>query len=85
MYTEISYDDKEFGEYLEIAKDRYYSMFTIEGNEYVAKLVDKAQSSKHSWNKVLKELRNLAKKPGLGEATDTAVRESVYIKLGFAD
>lgn len=76
MYTQINDDNVD-----SVPRDRYYSMFTVEGNELVAKLVDNAKASKHTWNTILKSLAKLAKLPEVGEATDTAVRESVYYKM----
>jgi hypothetical protein len=79
MYTQIN--DDNFTECFERNPGRYYSMFTVEGNELVAKLVDNAKAKKHAWNTILKSLAKLAKEPGVEEATDTAVRESVYGKM----
>jgi hypothetical protein len=62
-----------------------YSMYTGFGNDAVDAIVRSAKVLNMSWPQVLAELRSLAERfpEDFGEATDTAVRECVYNKLGF--
>lgn len=62
-----------------------YAMFTQEGNEAVARLVDMAKAKGWDWNRTQQELYVLADSDAqlYGEATDTAVREVVYDACGF--
>lgn len=62
-----------------------YAMFSDFGNDAVAAIVRQARTLNMSWNQVNDELYALAKRfpNDFGEATDTAVREAVYIELGF--
>ncbi len=62
-----------------------YSMYTGFGNDAVDAIVRSAKILKLTWPQVLQELRDLADRfpEDFGEATDTAVREAVYFKLGF--
>ena len=62
-----------------------YSMYTGFGNDAVDAIVRSAKVLKMDWPTVLGELRALANRfpEDFGEATDTAVREAVYTKLGF--
>lgn len=60
-----------------------YAMYTETGNAAVHGLVVAAQSSDANWNTVYHWLHQLSKTKGFEEATDTAVREVVYDKLGF--
>jgi hypothetical protein len=76
-YTEIT--DENFNDIS--TSGRYYSMFSIEGNEAVAKIVDKAKACNTSWKLVLTQLKNLSLNKHTEEATDTAVREHVYCVL----
>ena len=65
-----------------------FGMFTAEGNQKVAALVDQAreyagvdgpqQPVEMAWNWLLNELDALSLQPGFEEATDTAVREACY-------
>ena len=66
------------------AKPRY-AMYTGFGNDAVDAIVRSAKVLKMDWPQVLQELRSLAERfpEDFGEATDTAVRESVYDALGF--
>lgn len=63
-----------------------YSMYTGFGNDAVDAIVRSAKVLKMEWPQVLQELRSLAERfpEDFGEATDTAVRECVYNKLGFS-
>jgi hypothetical protein len=60
-------------------------MFTDAGDDAVDAIVRTARILKLSWPQVEDELRDLARRfpEDFGEATDTAVRESVYVTLGF--
>ena len=60
-------------------------MYTGFGNDAVDAIVRSAKVLKLDWPQVLQELRSLADRfpEDFGEATDTAVREAVYITLGF--
>ena len=62
-----------------------YGMFTEFGNDAVDAIVRSAKVLKLSWPQVYAELQSLANRfpKDFGEATDTAVRECVYHKLGF--
>ena len=62
-----------------------YSMYTGFGNDAVDAIVRSAKILKLEWPQVLQELQSLADRfpEDFGEATDTAVREVVYNKLGF--
>lgn len=62
-----------------------YAMYTQFGNDAVDAIVRSAKVLKMNWPQVLQELRDLADRfpEDFGEATDTAVRESVYNALGF--
>jgi hypothetical protein len=62
-----------------------YEMFTDFGNDAVDAIVRQARILKLSWEQVNDELYALAEKfpNDFAEATDTAVRECVYIALGF--
>lgn len=63
----------------------YYAMYTDFGNDAVEAIVRSAKVLNLTWPQVLADLRNLAERfpEDFGEATDTAVREMVYDKLGF--
>ena len=62
-----------------------YAMYTQFGNDAVDAIVRSAKVLNLTWPQFYAELRDLAKRfpEDFGEATDTAVRECVYIKLGF--
>lgn len=62
-----------------------YAMFTEFGNDAVDAIVRQARILKMSWAQVNDELHALAEKfpNDFGEATDTAVRECVYMALEF--
>jgi hypothetical protein len=62
-----------------------YAMYTEFGNDAVDAIVRGARTLKLTWPQVLQELSDLAKRfpEDFGEATDTAVRECVYIALEF--
>jgi len=57
----------------------YYGMFTTEGNQKVAAIVEFAKTSGAEWENVLPMLNNLAASAAIfREANDTVVREMVY-------
>lgn len=62
-----------------------YAMFSDFGNDAVDAIVRQARILNLSWQQVNDELYALAERfpKDFAEATDTAVRESVYIALGF--
>jgi len=59
----------------------YYEMFTDRGNAAVHEIVEVARSDKMTWNQVEEMLSNLSKIEEYAEATDTAVRDNVYVTL----
>lgn len=62
----------------------YYGMFTTEGNQKVAAIVEFAKTNGAEWENVLPMLSNLAQSnPMFREAMDTVVREMVYDACGF--
>ena len=62
-----------------------FAMFTNEGNEAVSKLVEIAIAKNWDWPRTQSELYVLANSDAqlYGEATDTAVREAVYVACQF--
>jgi len=60
-----------------------YAMFTDFGNDAVDRIVRSARILKMNWDQVEMELYELSLKEEFSEATDTAVREAVYVELGF--
>ena len=60
-----------------------YAMFTKKGDSVVAKIVSAAKVAGLAWTTVDAMLTELAKDARYSEATDTAVREAVYIELGY--
>ncbi len=58
-----------------------YGMFTEEGNQAVQRIVDYANGKLLSFEETDGLLKMLANKAGFEEATDTEVRESVYLAL----
>ena len=62
-----------------------YAMFSEFGDDAVEAIVRTAKVLNLDWPQVLAELQSLADRfpEDFGEATDTAVREVVYNKLGF--
>lgn len=62
-----------------------FAMFTKEGNDAVAVIVEMAKNKGWSWSRTQAELYVLADSDAqlYGEATDTAVRECVYDACGF--
>ena len=64
---------------------RYFGMFTDEGNNAVAFIVDYHRANNNAWDIVYQNLQDLAKSDPTkyGEAMDTAVRELVYDACQF--
>jgi hypothetical protein len=62
-----------------------FGMFTSEGDRVIGLVVAVAKEYNWDWPKVYSVLSALASADpdGLGEATDTAVREYVYDACGF--
>lgn len=60
-----------------------YGMFSEAGNKAVGGIVIYAKEYKCTWAAVEKALYYLAEDKDFAEATDTAVREAVYIELGY--
>ncbi len=62
-----------------------YSMYTDFGNDAIEAIVRRAKILNLGWPEVYADLKTLADRfpEDFGEATDTAVREVVYNKLGF--
>jgi hypothetical protein len=62
-----------------------YDMYTDFGNDAVDAIVRTAKVLKMSWPQVYAELESLAQRfpNDFGEATDTAVREAVYVACNF--
>ena len=62
-----------------------YGMFTQFGDDAVEAIVRQARVLNLTWPQVVAELGMLARRfpEDFGEATDTAVREAVYAKLGY--
>ena len=60
---------------------KHYGMFTDEGNKVVDGIVIAAKELGWSFGEVYRILSVISRAEGLGEATDTAVREYVYEAL----
>jgi len=60
-----------------------YGMFSEAGEKAIAGIVKFAQDHYLDWAGVEGMLEQLSQKPGFEEATDTVVRENVYITMGF--
>jgi hypothetical protein len=62
-----------------------FGMFTEEGEKRVANIVKIAKDNGWSWARTEQELYMLADSDAqlFGEATDTVVRENVYVALGY--
>jgi len=58
-----------------------YGMFTEAGDKRVHQIVEFATGKLMTYNETLPLLYALSNKPGFEEATDTAVRESVYLAM----
>jgi hypothetical protein len=64
-----------------------FGMFTPEGNAEVGKIIEKAKKKGWDWSRTYAELCFLAHSDAqlYGEVMDTAVRETVYEELGYAN
>jgi 2-methylisocitrate lyase-like PEP mutase family enzyme len=60
-----------------------YSMYTELGNAAVHAIVVAARDNDLTWAQTYRALSELARQKEFGEATDTAVRESVYDALEY--
>lgn len=60
-----------------------YAMFTDAGNAAVHAIVMAARENNWTWYTMLDALNKLSKIEAFAEATDTAVRETVYVEAGF--
>lgn len=58
-----------------------YEMFTDEGNALVHGAVQAAKVSGMQWDRVYSMLEKISEIDGFGEATDTAVRDNVWVAL----
>ena len=58
-----------------------YGMFTAEGDMKVKHIVAFAIAFQSAWLTVYQELVNLSRVKGFEEATDTVVREAVWVAL----
>lgn len=58
-----------------------YAMFTDAGNIMIGSIVAGAKSANLKWSEVYDMLYTISQIEGYGEATDTAVREVVYMEL----
>ena len=58
-----------------------YEMFTAEGNALVNGVVQAAKISGMQWDRVYSMLEKISEIDGFREATDTAVRDSVWVAL----
>lgn len=61
-----------------------FAMFTEMGNDAVAAIVEMAKKAMLPWSTVESMLEVLSQNETYAEATDTAVREAVYMEMGFA-
>ena len=61
-----------------------FEMFTEMGNDAVAAIVEMAKKAMLPWSTVESMLEVLSQNETYAEATDTAVREAVYMEMGFA-
>ena len=62
-------------------KNPDYEMFTAEGNALVHCIVQAAKVSNMQWDRVYSMLEKISEMDGFREATDTAVRDSVWVAL----
>ena len=60
-----------------------FAMFTEAGNAAVLDVCVYAKTNGLSWNNVCDQLEDLSRREGFGEATDTEVRECVWLYLGY--
>ena len=67
-----------------------FGMFTDLGNRVVKNIIDNAIERKQSWKEVMDALIDLGENELNGnkrfeEATDTVVRENVFVAIGYGD
>jgi len=62
-------------------KIKYFGMFTDEGNALVWGMVETAKRADLDWRTVVDMLYDVACLDGFEEASDTAVREAVFMEL----
>ena len=62
-----------------------YEMFTDEGNALVHGVVQAAKVSGMQWDRVYSMLEKISEIDGFREATDTAVRDNVWVALTTYD
>jgi hypothetical protein len=65
--------------------NQYYGMFTDEGNALIHGVVQAAKVSSMRWDRVYSMLEKISEIDGFREATDTAVRDEVWVALTMAD
>ena len=58
-----------------------YGMFTKAGNSMIHGVVMTAKAANMDWDQVHEILMDIGTLQGFSEATDTAVREAVYVAL----
>jgi len=59
----------------------YYGMFSEQGNALIHGIVVTAKAAEMDWDQVNDILHDVGTLNGFEEATDTAVREAVYMAL----
>jgi hypothetical protein len=62
-------------------KTPHYGMFTDKGNALIHRVVLKAKAKNMGFDEVMDTLYDISTLDGFEEATDTAVRESVFSAL----
>lgn len=62
-----------------------FAMFSDAGNMAVQSIVMAGQEHNWTWFKTLEAMRKLSQIEEFAEAMDTAVREEVYVAMGFSD
>ena len=60
-----------------------YAMFSKEGNEAVAALVNVARAAELTWPETYRLMQRLAENEKFGEVMDTMVREIIFDTLGY--
>ena len=60
-----------------------YAMFSTEGNEAVAALVNVARAAELTWPETYQLMQRLAENEKFGEVMDTMVREIIFDTLGY--
>jgi len=67
-----------------MSENRYYGMFSDEGNKAVHDIVQRGLLENRAWLEVYQDLVKLAEsnRDRFGEALDTVVRDIVYEALG---